>query len=215
MFGRKKSEETTEDQVSPADAPSEESLDADLASGPRGPWDSSEIPADGRGRVDLGSLHLAPQPGVELRIQVNDNTGEVQSVLLAAPDGGLELRAFAAPRHGDLWSEVRPQLVADIQRRGGSVQEQEGTFGPELVCRLSAPDPDGRQVQQDSRIVGVNGDRWFLRATFLGAPARGATEEWDALLSDVVVHRGEGAMPPGDALPVSLPEEIRNQNPSA
>ena len=212
MFRRKKSEETAEGEVPPV----EETPDAEPSTaGGRGPWDSATAPDDGRGRVDLGSLRLAPQQGVELRIQVNDTTQEVQSVLLAAPDGGLELRAFAAPRHGDLWSEVQPQLIDDIKRRGGSVQEQDGTFGPELVCRLATQDPEGRKVQQDSRIVGINGDRWFLRATFLGAPARGATEEWDALLSDVVVHRGEEAMPPGDALPVRLPEEIRNQQPPA
>src|SRR5689334_14240959 len=104
MFRRRKSEDSAEDEVTLAeDAPDGEST------GPagRGPWDSAEAPDDGRGRVDLGSLRLAPAGGVELRIQVNDATQEVQSVLLAAPDGGLELRAFAAPRHGDLWSEIR------------------------------------------------------------------------------------------------------------
>lgn len=212
MFRRKKSEDNPEDEATPV----EESDAAESAgSTARGPWDSAEAPDDGRGRVDLGSLRLAPMNGVELRIQVNDATQEVQSVLLAAPDGGLELRAFAAPRHGDLWTEIRPQLVADVQRRGGTVHEQDGTFGTEIVCQLAVQDPEGRQVQQDSRIVGVNGDRWFLRATFLGAPAREASEQWDALLADVVVHRGEGAMPPGDALPVRLPDEIRNQNPQA
>jgi hypothetical protein len=209
MFRRKKSEENPENEVTPV----EESSVAGATG--RGPWDSAEAPDDGRGRIDLGSLRLAPTNGVELRIQVNDATQEVQSVLLAAPDGGLELRAFAAPRHGDLWSEIRPQLVADVQGRGGAAHEQDGTFGTEIVCQLAVQDPEGRQVQQDSRIVGVNGDRWFLRATFLGAPAREASEQWDALLADVVVHRGEGAMPPGDALPVRLPEEIRNQNPQS
>ena len=212
MFRRKKSEENPEDEVTPVE---ESSVAGATGTTGRGPWDSAEAPDDGRGRIDLGSLRLAPMNGVELRIQVNDATQEVQSVLLAGPDGGLELRAFAAPRHGDLWSEIRPQLVEDVQRRGGTVQEQDGNFGTEIVCQLAVQDPEGRQVQQDSRIVGINGDRWFLRATFLGAPARAATEQWDALLSDVVVHRGEGAMPPGDALPVRLPEEIRNQNPPA
>ena len=211
MFRRRKSEDTDrpEDELTTGDA----GEPGAAATSARGPWDSAEVPDDGRGRVDLGSLRIAPREGVELRIQVNDATPEVQSVLLAAPDGGLELRAFAAPRHGDLWSEVRPQLVEDVKRRGGSVQEQEGAFGPELVCRLAVQDPEGRQVQQDSRIVGNNGDRWFLRATFLGGPAREASEHWDSLLGDVVVHRGEGAMPPGDALPVQLPQEIRDQNP--
>jgi hypothetical protein len=212
MFRRRKSEENPEDEVTPV---GESSLSEATGSTGRGPWDSAEVPDDGRGRIDLGSLRLAPMNGVELRIQVNDATQEVQSVLLAGPDGGLELRAFAAPRHGDLWSEIRPQLIEDVQRRGGTVQEQDGTFGTEIVCQLTVQDPEGRQVQQDSRIVGVNGDRWFLRATFLGAPAREASEHWDALLADVVVHRGEGAMPPGDALPVRLPEEIRNQNPQS
>lgn len=212
MFGRKKSEETSGSELTPgAQSPDEQAT----GSTGRGPWDSGEVPDDGRGRIDLGSLRLAPTNGVELRIQVDDATQEVQSVLLAAPDGGLELRAFAAPRHGDLWSEIRPQLVADVERRGGTAEERDGTFGTEIVCRLAAQDNEGRQVQQDSRIVGVNGDRWFLRATFLGAPAREPSEQWDALLADVVVHRGEGAMPPGDALPVRLPEEIRNQNPPA
>jgi hypothetical protein len=207
MFRRKKSE----DAVESARVLAEESAAA-AANPARGPWDSASAPTEGAGRIDLGSLRLVPRPGIELRIQVNDQTQEVQSVLLAGADGGLELRAFAAPRGGDLWSEVRPQLVADVNRRGGRVEEQEGAFGPELVCRLTTQDPEGRQVQQDSRIVGVNGDRWFLRATFLGAPARGSSEEWDDLLRDVVVHRGDVAMAPGDALPVQLPEQIRNQN---
>ncbi len=36
--------------------------------------------------------------------------------MLAGPDGALELRAFAAPRNGDLWSEVRPQIAGDVAR---------------------------------------------------------------------------------------------------
>ena len=210
MFRRKKSEDPVEGDQTLSEEPTEDGATAQ-AGAPQGPWDSASVPQDGRERIDLGSLRLVPPAGVELRIQVNDQTQEVQSVLLAAPEGGLELRAFAAPRHGDLWDEVRPQLVADVNRRGGSVEEQEGTFGPEIVCRMSTQDPEGRQVQQDSRIVGINGDRWFLRATFLGAPARGASEQWDDLLRDVVVHRGDVAMPPGDALPVQLPQQVRDQ----
>ncbi len=59
-------------------------------------------------RLDLGSLLITPEPGRELRLQVDERTQAVQAVLLAGSDGALELRAFAAPRNGDLWSEVRP-----------------------------------------------------------------------------------------------------------
>ena len=79
-----------------------------------GPWDSDRTPDDGLERVDLGSLRVPPREGTELRLQVDENTGEVQSVMLAAEEGALELRAFAAPRNGDLWTEVRPQIAADI-----------------------------------------------------------------------------------------------------
>ena len=69
-------------------------------------------------RIDLGSLLiLPPADGKELRLQVDEASGTVQSVLIAGPDGVVELRAFAAPRNGDLWSEVRPAIAADMARR--------------------------------------------------------------------------------------------------
>ena len=86
-----------------------------------GPLDSEELVADdGVERVDLGSLLIAPEPSRELRLQVDEASGAVQSVVIAGPDGALELRAFAAPRNGDLWSEVRPQIAAEVARGGGA-----------------------------------------------------------------------------------------------
>ncbi|AJR18372.1 DUF3710 domain-containing protein [Pimelobacter simplex] len=73
-----------------------------------GPYDVDELPEDGVDRLDLGSLLVAPLADRELRVQVDEQSGAVRAVLLATDDGALELRAFAAPRHGDLWSEVRP-----------------------------------------------------------------------------------------------------------
>src|SRR5690349_3709121 len=68
-----------------------------------GPWDSDSLAEDGVERVDLGSLLVPPREGAELRLQVDENSGVVQSVMLAADEGALELRAFAAPRNGDPW----------------------------------------------------------------------------------------------------------------
>ena len=174
-----------------------------------GPWDSDRTPDDGLERVDLGSLRVPPREGTELRLQVDENTGEVQSVMLAAEEGALELRAFAAPRNGDLWTEVRPQIAADISRHGGTATERQGRWGTELVCQMQVVLPDGSQAMQPSRIVGVNGARWLLRATFLGQPAvePELAQEWEDSLSSVVVHRGAQAMPVGDALPLVLPDD--------
>lgn len=193
-----------------------EPADPDAAATPEtGPFDADELGDDGVERVDLGSLLVAPVPGSELRIQVDERTQQVQSVLLAGSDGALELRAFSAPRNGDLWSEVRPRLAADMSRRGGTATEQEGRFGPELACRLTVQTSDGRTGQQPSRIVGVNGPRWMVRATFLGKPAVDAESAgpWEDALAQLVVRRGHHAMPPGDPLPVVLPEQARRVGP--
>lgn len=177
----------------------------------QGPWDSDDVPDDGYDRVDLGSLRVAPVEGAELRLQVDEQTGEVQSVMLAAEDGGIELRAFAAPRNGDLWGEVRPQIAADVAQHGGTATERDGRWGVELVCQMQVLMPDGTQAMQPSRIVGVNGSRWLLRATFLGRPAVEPedAQAWEDALAAVVVHRGGHAMPVGDALPLVLPDDAQ------
>jgi Protein of unknown function (DUF3710) len=176
-----------------------------------GPWDSDSVPDDSVERVDLGSLRVPAREGAELRLQVDEATGAVQSVMLAAEDGALELRAFAAPRHGDLWSEVRPQIAADISRHGGTATEREGRWGTELVCQMQVVLPDGKQALQPSRIIGVNGARWLLRGTFLGQPAEQPeqAQDWEDALASVVVHRGGHAMPVGDALTLVLPDDAQ------
>ena len=180
-----------------------------------GPFDFEDVADDGVQRVDLGSMLIAPEPDRELRIQVDENTQAIQSVVLTGPDGALELRAFAAPRNGDLWTEVRPQLAADLAQRGGTATEREGRFGTELVCQLAVKAQDGRSASQDSRIVGINGSRWMLRGTFMGRPATDPdnASAWDDTLTKIVVRRGDHAMPVGDPLPVVLPQTARRVAP--
>ena len=113
-----------------------------------GPFDESEIAGDGVQRVDLGSLLVAPSEGRELRMQVDEKTGNVQAVMIAGEDGALELQVFAAPRNGDLWSTVRPQIQADITGRGGKADViaevrrevwpliEEGSIAPVIGAKL-------------------------------------------------------------------------------
>lgn len=200
-------EAATDESV--ADGTTDEASTTDPSAGPHaGPYDVDELPDDGLARLDLGSLLVAPLPDRELRVQVDEKSGAVRAVLLATDAGALELRAFAAPRNGDLWSDIRPQIAADAARRGGTATEREGRFGTELVCEVRMTRPDGQTGTQTSRVIGVNGPRWLLRATFLGEPAREpeAAQEWEAAIEQLAVRRGAHAMPVGEQLPLSLPD---------
>jgi hypothetical protein len=181
------------------------------AAGASGPFDVSQVEGDGIERADLGSLLVPAIAERELRLQVDEKSGQVRAVMLAGADGACEFQAFAAPRNGDLWSDVRPQIAQDMVRRGGQATEREGRWGTELVCQMPVKRPDGTAATQPSRILGINGDRWMLRASFLGRPALEpeATSEWEDALAQVVVRRGEQAMPVGEPLPVTLPSDAR------
>ncbi|WP_121252783.1 DUF3710 domain-containing protein [Nocardioides ferulae] len=205
-FRRKSSESAPETaQTTPDEADGGESPSGGALAG--GPFDADELPDDGVERVDLGALLIATDEKRSLRMQVDERTGEVQAVLLAAPEGALELRAFAAPRNGDLWSELRPQIAADMARRGGTATEREGRWGTELVCQLTVKRGEGT-VTQPSRFIGINGSRWMLRATLVGRPAIDFElgESWEDAIARVAVRRGSGPRPVGDPLPVKLPE---------
>ena len=216
MFRRRRSADEPDDafETTDADQLDDEGDGPPAFEPPLGPWDSDDIPDDGLDRVDLGSLRIAALEGTELQLQVDEQTGEVQSAMLAAPDGALELRAFAAPRNSDLWSEVRPQIAGDVSQHGGTATERAGRWGVELVCQMQVVSPDGSRVIQPSRIVGINGARWLLRATFLGRPAvePDDAQAWEDALAAIVVHRGSHAMPAGDALPLVLPPDAQRQS---
>lgn len=177
----------------------------------RGPRDSGDVELAEGEYADLGSLWILPMDDREVRLQVDEASGQVASVLVAGADGALELRAFAAPRGGELWADVRPQIQEELTRAGGEVAEREGPFGPELLARVSVTLPDGRVGEQHSRMLGIDGPRWFLRATYVGGPAttEEAPEDWLAVLDSIVVHRGTEAMPPSEQLPLVLPSGAR------
>lgn len=186
---------------------------------PAGPYDIDETPAGltTADWIDLGSLLIAPPRGRELRMQVDEKTGQVNSVMLAGKEGALELRAFAAPRTGELWSEARPLLQRDIDRRGGKSAEREGPWGTELVSQMQVQLAEGKTGVQVSRLIGVDGTRWMLRATLIGRPAvdEELGREWEDILRAVVVRRGKDAKPKGEALELKLPPQARRADGTA
>ena len=174
-----------------------------------GPWDVSERPVeeDDQPRIDLGALSLPGHPQVQVQLQVDEASGDVAAVLVVAEDGAMELRAFAAPRKEEIWTDVRTQLAAEAKRRGGDSREVEGPYGTALQMVVPVVTPEGEQASQQSAVLGIAGPRWLLRASMYGRPAR----EWrpdgllETLLRGVVVDRGGQPMTPGQSLPLRLP----------
>ncbi len=154
---------------------------------------------------------MVPDDGTEVRLEVDETTGDVGAVILVGDDGALELRAFAASRGGDAWDDLRPQIAAEVARIGGTASEQQGSFGSELVCRVPMQSPDGQGGTQTSRVIGTLGPAWILRATLMGAAALdpALADPWEESIRRVVVRRGRDAMPPGSPLPLRLPPEAR------
>jgi hypothetical protein len=184
-----------------------------------GPYDVSEVDLDddlddGRPRIDLGSVIVSGFPGAELRLQVAEETNTIVSAMLVSGDSALEIGAYAAPRSGGLWPELREDLIASTSEAGGSSSLAEGPFGVELRRLLPVTTPDGQEGYQPSRMWVVEGPRWLLRGILYGQAAleEGTEPPVAELLTEfrsVIVRRGDQAMAPGDLLPLSLPEELQ------
>ncbi|MEE6274352.1 DUF3710 domain-containing protein [Georgenia wangjunii] len=171
-----------------------------------GPWDVSDVPVLGP-RIDLGALRVPARSGMQLRMEVEKNTKQVVAASLSAGGSALQLQAFAAPRTAGLWDELRPEIAASVTAQGGTADEVEGPFGPELLSRLPVRTPEGRSGHRAARFVGVDGPRWFLRGVFTGKAAidPDAAAELEEIFAGVVVVRGTEARAPRDVLSLEVP----------
>jgi len=176
-----------------------------------GPWDETDVPDDGLARIDLGALRLPALAGMELRVEVGPQ-GQVVGATLRDGESLLSVAAFAAPRAGGLWDDVREEIHRSASGQGGSLKDRQGPFGTELagtVLALPAV-PEGtnpQPIRVPARFLGVDGPRWFLRGVIGGA----ATSDMDAaaqvedLFRSIVVVRGGSPMPPRDLIPLKMP----------
>jgi Protein of unknown function (DUF3710) len=198
--------------VRPADAV-EDDLDESTAPTTHrervGPWDADEreVDTDDANTIDLGGLIVTGRPGLELRLQTDQASGAVGAAMLVGQDGAVELRVFAASRTGGMWDDIRREIAAEASNRGGTATEAEGPYGPELRVKVPVKGADGRQGTQTSRIVGIEGPRWMLRATYLGDAATQSDPDGplESAVRDLVVVRGGAAMPPREPIPLRLP----------
>lgn len=173
-----------------------------------GPFDVAEV--DGReGRVDLGALWMQGVPGMELRLEVDQATQQVNAATAVLADSALQLQAFAAPRSGALWDEIRAEIAAAVETQGGTAEEHDGVLGTELRTRMPSAGPDGRTVFAPATFLGVDGPRWFLRGVLSGRAAIDETAAGPLLevFRAAVVVRGTEPMAPRELLPLALPRD--------
>jgi hypothetical protein len=183
-----------------------------------GPYDAADEPDDGLQRIDLGSLKLPAMPGMELRVDVNQ-ASQVVGATLRYGDSLLQVSAFAAPRAGGIWDEVRRDLARSASGQGGSLKEVEGPFGPELAGHVMAVPPPqpgqapGAPVRRPARFLGVDGPRWFLRGMVTGSAATdpAAAAPLEEAFRGIVVVRGSEPMPVREQLPMALPPQAAAQ----
>jgi hypothetical protein len=172
-----------------------------------GPWDVSEVESS-EAYVDLGGLWLPGRDGMELRLEVEEETGRVIAATVQLGGSAVQLQAFAAPRTQGIWDEIRREIASSVTRQGGTADEMPGPFGKELLARVPARTPDGRTTHQPARFAGIDGPRWFLRAVFHGEAAYETERAADleSLVREVVVVRGTEAMAPRELLTLRLPD---------
>ena len=79
-----------------------------------GPFDDSEANPV-RPYIDLGGVKILPRDGLQLRLEVEEETGRVVAVGLDYAGSTLQVQPFAAPRSTGLWHEIRAQIADQIQ----------------------------------------------------------------------------------------------------
>jgi len=173
-----------------------------------GPFDESEVNPV-RPYIDLGAIKVLPREGLNLRLEVEEQTKRIVAVGLDYADSTLQVQPFAAPRSTGLWEETREQIRQQVRQQGGRVEEREGPLGPELLAEVPVvvAGDAGSAAKRLARFVGVDGPRWFLRGV-IGGAATGDVEaaaQIEDLFRSLVVVRGTSPMPPRDLIPLKMP----------
>lgn len=211
-------DELEELDANDADAPDEwDELDASQDWRDDGPFDLDEVDLDDdpHTRVDFGTLILTPFQDMQLQLQVDQTTGIVQTALAMKGNSGLEVALFAAPRSGGLAREVRREMLQQAVASGGQGELAAGPFGTEVRRIIPMQAPDGQQAAHVSRTWLAEGPRWLLRGVLMGevclSEEEQAAHEFVEFFKNIIVRRGSTPMPQGDLIPMTLPDELRQE----
>lgn len=203
-----------EGPVDPSDSPNDPDgaiFRSVAESVPPGPYDSGAVPVSSVSRVDLGSMQVAGFTSMNITLESDPSQTRIVSIVASFEDAALRIQPLAAPRSGGFWEEMRPQIIESIKSAGGDIDEVQGRFGTELIAAVPAALPDGQQVRQPLRLIGIEGPRWLLHGVFMGSAVedQSKAELFEDVFTQVVVLRGEQPMAPGEVLPIKIPPEAQ------
>jgi hypothetical protein len=171
-----------------------------------GPWSFADAPPD-QAFVSFGPLKVPAFPTLHATLELDAATKRPGAVSIGMEDGSIQLQVFAAPRGGGIWGDLRRSMARRVILGKGKAHAIEGEFGPELVVNRPLP-VQGRLIGNiTSRCVGIEGDRWLLRAVIGGIdPLTDAcVHKVDSFLSRCAVDRGDEPYTPGTIMPLAFP----------
>ena len=199
MFGRKKS--VTGDRVAAATEPEATVPTTD------GPHDRSVVPDAaayyaelGYGHLDLGAMVIGVPKGRELNVALDPN-GQPEFHVVTSVSRVIP-RAFAAPKSPGQWRNMVTSMREQLEQQGADVSIHDGPWGREIVAEMP-----GAVV----RAIGGDGDRWTTEVRVMATPENvdSAAEEGREVFKHLLIRRGDGPMPAGEQLPLTIPDEIQ------
>lgn len=152
--------------------------------------------------LDLGSLRIPLPHDSEVQVEMGEQGPKLLHIV--TPYGRITPVGFAAAKTGNLWREVYPSIVDGMTEDGLDAHVEDGPWGPEVV---------GRTQRATLRLIGVQGGRWMIRFT-CAAPNETADEMAEiarATVARTIVDRGDAPIPPGQPLPISVPDALAKQ----
>lgn len=205
MFSRKrKFDRALRERGVPPTVESHHDEDRDLTTGP---FDVLDAPDDDLPRLDLGAMRIPALPDFEVRLELTE-AGQLTGIALRYRDTDMQIGVFAAPRAGEMWADIRSDIAEELNRSGATTTEVETEFGTEL---RSTQKKMGATFE--SRFIGVDGPRWFLRALVAGPLAADEDDvaAFREVVRGVVVDRGTEPKPVREPLTLTLPADLAEQ----
>lgn len=132
-----------------------------------GPRDLSEVDTS-FGYIDHGCVRVPRIEGLRIAPLGSLTDGKAAGIRIGLGTSLIEVEVYAAPRSGEVWTEVRHSLRELAQSMGASVTSSTGRYGVEQQISIPVDLPDGGKGQTLVREIGHEGPRWMSRIKILG-----------------------------------------------
>ncbi|WP_420175122.1 DUF3710 domain-containing protein [Luteococcus sp. OSA5] len=180
-----------------------------------GPFDIEEVDldADDVERLDFGTVVMTPFEGMNLQLQIDEQTQQVQAALVMHQNSAIEVALFGAPASTPMAGDIRREMVEVTTQQGGDVQLAEGPFGTEIRRVIPLQNEEGEQMYHVSRTWFAQGPRWLLRGVVMGEAGMsegvdGPSQVIFEFFRNLVVRRDDQPKVPGDLIPMVIPEGL-------